>query len=276
VVGRSGAAHREVWDVGNDQCSPKEGTLRVIHYPEERLGHYTGQNTREHLSLERRALLAGLAAAGATAALPSSVSATPQSVPLGKAFEFLDSYYGISPAKRDRFHLAYYAVRNRKFAPDLKATIVAADGGRTPLALARDAHVDQLPTLAGLKSSATLQFDAAPSDKVGLALALEPTMPIAARLDARGLAAAIVQAEAGVTSLAGLLSFAAPKITVAMFPGAGSGQVELDNGYAAPLPVTENPFWGQVPYYDPAQLAGARIIVLARAPSRILLDQHPK
>ncbi len=206
---------------------------------------------------------------------PAAATAATSSVPLSKAFAFLDAYDGIAPGKRDRFHMAYYAVRNRRFAPDLKATIV--DGAkRTPLVLGRDARVAQLPSLAALKSNATVEFDAAPTDKVGLALALEPNVPGAAHLDARALAAAIAQAEAAVASIAGVLSFAAPKIQVAIFPGAGSGQAELDGGHAAPLPIDNNRFWGAAPYYEPGLLAGARSITLARAPSRILLGQHPK
>jgi len=225
--------------------------------------------------LDRRALLAALVAAGATTTVPVAASAAASSVPLSKAFAFLDAYYGIAAGRRDRFHMAYYAVRNRRFAPDLKGTIVAG-GKRTPLILGRDARVEQLPSLAALKSNATIEFDAAPTDKVGLALALEPNVPSAAHLDARALAAAIAEAEAAVASIAGVLSFAAPKIQVAMFPGANSGQAELDGGRAAPLPVTDNRFWGSAPYFDPSALAGAHAIVLARAPSRILLGQHPK
>jgi hypothetical protein len=224
--------------------------------------------------LDRRTLLSGLLAAGAIN-LPSPAWAAAQSVKLSQAFRYLTDYLAISPGKRDRFHLAYYAVRDRKFDPDLRAVVVSADGKRSPLALERDAKVAQLPTLAQLQSS-SLEIDADPSEKVGLALLLEPSMPASAHLDAAALAAAIAQAEAAVASIAGVLSFAAPKIGSALFPGAASGQALLDNGRAAPLPTTNDRFWGQLPYYEPASLAGARTLALARTPSRILLSGHPK
>jgi hypothetical protein len=218
-------------------------------------------------------MLGGLIAAATV--LPAGAAwAAAQSVKLTQAFRYLEDYLALPPAKRDRFHLAYYAVRDRKFAPDLKAVVVSADGKRAPLVVERDAKVAQLPNLAQLRSGA-LEFDAAPDEKVGLALQLEPNMPVATRIDAAALSASIAQCEAAVASIAGVMSFAAPKIVSALFPGAASGQALLDNGRAQPLPITNNRFYGALPYFEPASLAGARTIVLARAPSRILLSGHP-
>ena len=210
------------------------------------------------------------------AGVAAPATAEVQSVTLTQAFAFLQNYYGVAPGKRDRFHLAYYAVLNRRFAPDLKATIVTADGKRTQVVLGRDARVEALPSLAELRSAATLEFDAPSGAKAGFALALEPNVPVGAKLDAKALAASIAQVEADVVSMAGMLSFVAPKITCALFPGAGAGQAELDNGRMAALPTDNNRFWGAAPYYEPATLAGAHTIDLAKAPSRILLAQHPK
>jgi hypothetical protein len=224
--------------------------------------------------LDRRTLLGGLLAAGAIT-LPSVAWADTKSLKLGQAFAYLTNYYSMSPGKRDRFRLAYYAVRDRKFAPDLKAVVVSADGKRSPLVLERDARVAQLPSLAQLQSS-TLEIDVSPAAKVGLALVLEANMPASTHLDAAALAASIAQAEAGVASIAGVLSFAAPKIVSALFPEAASGQALLDGGRAAPLPTTTNWLWGQMPYYEPSSLAGARTLAFARAPSRILLSDQPK
>lgn len=223
--------------------------------------------------MDRRCFLGGCLALAASAA---PARAAEQSLKLAQAFAFLQRYYEIPPAKRDRFHLAYYAVRDRRFAPDLKGTIVTADGKRTSLVLGPDALVQRLPGLAELRSDATLQLEAPPDVRAGLALALEPNVALGSRLDARLLAAAIAQVEADVVSYAGVLSFVAPKITCALFVGAGAGQVEFENGGAAALPVTNNRFWGRAPYYEPAALAGARTIVLAKTPGRILLGQHPK
>jgi hypothetical protein len=218
--------------------------------------------------------MGGLVAAGVSG-FPTLAAATVQTAKLTQAFAYLDSYLSLAPAKRDRFHLVYYAVRDRKFAPDLKATVIGADGKRAPLVLEHDARVVQLPSLALLRSG-SLEFDAAPSDKVGLALVLEPMMAPSTHLDARGLAASIAQAAAAVASIAGVLSFAAPKIVAALFPGAPSGEAALDNGHSQPLPIGANRFWGALPYYEPDSMAGARSLTLARAPSRILLSGHPK
>ncbi|HLI65459.1 MAG TPA: hypothetical protein VKU90_03760 [Caulobacteraceae bacterium] len=224
--------------------------------------------------MDRRTLLGGLMAAGAIT-LPSAVWAATQSVKLSQAFAYLSDYLSMTPAKRDRFHMAFYAVRDRKFAPDLKAVVVGPDGKRTPLVLDRSAKVVQLPNLAQLRSS-TLEADAAPGEKVGLALELEPNLPVGERFDAIALAASIAQCEAAVASIAGVLSFAAPKIVAALFPGAGSGQALLENGRAQALPTTNNRFYGPAPYFEPGSIAGARTIVLAHTPSRVLMSGHPK
>jgi hypothetical protein len=224
--------------------------------------------------LDRRALLGGLLAAGAIN-LPSPAWAATQSVKLSQAFAYLSDYLSMAPGKRDRFHMAYYAMRDRKFAPDLKAVVVSADGKRTPLVIERDARVAQLPSLAELRTC-TLEADAAPGEKVGLALELEPDLPVGTHIDAIALAAAIAQCEAAVASIAGVLSFAAPKIVAALFPGALSGQALLDNGRSQTLPFTNNRFYGPLPYFEPGSLPGARTIALAHAPSRILMNGHPK
>jgi hypothetical protein len=224
--------------------------------------------------LDRRVLLGGLLAAGAIN-LPSPAWAATQSVKLTQAFAFLGDYLSMAPGKRDRFHMAYYAVRDRKLAPDLKGMVIGADGKRSPLVIDRDARVALLPSLAQLRSS-TLEFDSTPGEKVGLKLELEPNLPLGTHIDAVALAAAIAQCEAAVASIAGVLSFAAPKIVSALFPGAASAQALLDNGHAQPLPTTTNRFYGLLPYFEPASLAGARTLALARAPSRILMSEHPK
>jgi hypothetical protein len=221
-------------------------------------------------------MLGGLVAAGAITLPARAVWAATQSVKLTQAFAYLQDYLTLAPGKRDRFHMAYYAVRDRKFAPDLKAVMVGADGKRTPLVLGRDARVAQLPSMAELRSGATLEADAAPGEKVGLALQLEPNLSVATHIDAAALSAAIAQCEAAVASIAGVLSFAAPKIVCALFPGAASGQALLDNGRAQPLPTSDSRFYGLLPYFEPASLTGARTLALARAPSRILLSGHPK
>ncbi len=131
-------------------------------------------------------MLGGLVAAGAITLPARAVWAATQSVKLTQAFAYLQDYLTLAPGKRDRFHMAYYAVRDRKFAPDLKAVMVGADGKRTPLVLERDARVAQLPSMAKLRSRATsLEADAAPGEEVGLALQLEPNLSVATHIKTR-------------------------------------------------------------------------------------------
>ena len=40
--------------------------------------------------------------------------------------------------------------------------------------------------------------------------------------------------------------------------------------------MTMTPMAGTVPYFEPANIAGARDLVLVKAPSRMLIGPHPK
>ncbi len=226
--------------------------------------------------MQRRVLLAGLVAAVAQAAGPSLAEAAGYTVSLTRAFPFLQLYYELAPRKRDKFHLSYFVTHNRRFAPEMKGVIIAADGRRTPLAVGRDAHIDQLPSLAELRSNAMVVFDAPPTDRVGLLVNIEPDVAVSAHMDAGGLAAAIGQVLADEANAMGILSFAVPKITTALFVGGGSGQAELASGRSVGLPLTRDRFWGVAPYYEPTSLGGVRSITLAHAPSRIFLVQGPR
>jgi hypothetical protein len=79
-----------------------------------------------------------------------------------------------------------------------------------------------------------------------------------------------------VVRFAGALSFVVPKFTAAYFPDGGPALAVMADGRTAGLPVYAAPFIGPVPYIEPAAIAGARTVVLTRAPSRILLGGHPK
>ncbi|HLK23132.1 MAG TPA: hypothetical protein VKT30_00585 [Caulobacteraceae bacterium] len=226
--------------------------------------------------MQRRVLLAGLAAFVGQAAVPWPARAAGRTVSLTRAFPFLQSYYELAPRKRDKFHLVYFATLNRRFAPDLKAVVVTADGKRTPLAVGRDAHVDSLPSLAELRSDALMEFGASADDRVGLLVNIEPNVAVGPRMDSAGLKAALAQVQSNEMNAIGLLSFAVPKITSALFAGAGSAQAELDGGRTVALPVTRDRYWGVAPYYEPASLSGVRAITFARPPSHVFLVQHPR
>ncbi|HEY1750044.1 MAG TPA: hypothetical protein VGG29_02205 [Caulobacteraceae bacterium] len=224
--------------------------------------------------MRRRAFIAMLAAAAAAPALaPGLAFADDARQPLAKAFAFLDAYLGLPPGERNRFYLAYRAYRDKRPAPGVGGTIVAANGARTPVPFDRAGEVMRLPSLGELRSGATFECAGAPF-RLGLELRLAGAP--AARIDPAAVVAGLAQANAAIHKLAGVLAMAAPRLTAAYFPDAVAGQVVLADGRAAPLPVTTAPVVGPVPYFEPASAAGARAVVLARAPSRVLLGGHPR
>ena len=225
--------------------------------------------------MRRRDLIGGLALA-ATSVPALAWAAEVKSVGLTKAFPYLDAFLTYPAAKRSRFYIAFVARRGQKPAPDFRATIVEPGGQRTPLALDHDGRLLRLPTLAELHGGGTLECDAAAAGDVKLSLELRPAAPAATHVDPADLDLAIAQANAAAASIAGVMSFAIPKLDAVYFPGAGGGQTVFAGGRAAPLPVTVSQVIGPVPYFVPASSAGAREVVLARAPSRMLIGPHPK
>jgi hypothetical protein len=67
-----------------------------------------------------------------------------------------------------------------------------------------------------------------------------------------------------------------PKMAAAFFPDAVGGRAQLANGTESPLPVVNAPNFGPVAFFEPAKTAGAKAVVFAKAPSRVLLGGHPK
>lgn len=213
--------------------------------------------------MHRRLFLTALA--GAAAAPTALLAAQKDPVKLAKAYPLLDLYLKLPPAERNHFALVHYMTRDGKPAAGLHGWII--DGpNKTPVSWAADGRALQAPTLAQMQGSATIQFDV-PSDAVlKPRWELHPTMAVTAQVDAVAVQAAIAQAAAAVAKLAGPMAMMAPKFSAAQFPGAPSGQAMLATGKALPLPAGK---FG--PLYEPSKEPGARTIVLARAPSRILL-----
>ena len=217
--------------------------------------------------MDRRRWLQALAATTLTAT-PLTAFAETKSVKLSKAFGYLDIFLKVPPQERTRFSLAYYFLRNKKPAPDIRAFVVQG-ANRTPLALGPDARVLRLPTLAELQSDAALELDVVPGTKVGLDLELHADIAPSNKLDAHEIDLALQQVTLAIKHRAGILGFAVPKISQANFPGAGAGVAVLADGRTTPLPKLEDG-----PYYDPGAMPGVKIVALARAPSRIVLDTH--
>jgi hypothetical protein len=221
--------------------------------------------------MRRRHLLAMLVAATTTPDLAFAASAP--MLPMDKAFPFLAAYLGLPATERTRFYLVIRAYRDKRPIADAKATLVAANGVRTPIVFDRQGIVTRPPDLATLKSGAHVEVDSTPFQfGPELRCVAQPST----RIDVGELTLALAQVNKAIAKLAGALSLIAPKLTVAYFPDAGAAQALMADGRTATLPAFTFPAVGAVSYIEPSALIGARTVVLARAPSRILLGGHPR
>jgi hypothetical protein len=216
----------------------------------------------------RRAALTGLAAL-LPLALAGEAMAKSKTVEVGKLFPFLDLYLGIPAADRTRFTLAYFY--KMEAGGPMTMTLVAKDGARTPLPLGPDGRVNRLPTLAEIKSKAMIELNAPEGSKFKGQMMMLARVTPAATMSAVELNAAVTQCQAAIKAKAGLIGFAAPKIKRVVLHGAGSGTAIDAKGGSRPLPVTAG-----APSYDPELMPGMVTLKLARAPSRIELDERPK
>jgi hypothetical protein len=217
--------------------------------------------------MDRRLFLTAAAALAAPAALIPAVAWAAQKDPvkIAKVFPYLDLYLKLSPADRSHFAVAYYIARDNKPVPGLRAWIVEG-AVKTPMAFSADGQVLRLPSLAQFNGPAMVQFDVPADTPLKPRLELHPNLPPTTRIDAAALRVSITQAGAAVKKMAGPMAMMAPKITAAQFPGAGSGQAMVAPDKLLPLAAGK---FG--PLYDPNNEPSAQTIVLARAPSRILL-----
>src|SRR5262249_7289440 len=123
------------------------------------------------------------------------------------------------------------------------------------------------------KGPAQLVFQGQPFT---LGLELRAAMPPSTRIDAAELSATLAQLNAAIAKVAGALGALVPKMTAAYFPDAGGGHAVMADGRESPLPVVNVPIVGPIAFFEPARVAGAKAVVFAKAPSRILLGGHPK
>lgn len=215
--------------------------------------------------MDRRGVILGVAVVGLAPSLAASLANAADKAPVkfAKIFPFLDKYLALPANQRDRFRLAYTFRVNGQTAGALKAEIIQADGRRAPFPIGPDGRPARLPTAAELQG-ASLALGVPAEAKMGVKLDLEPSLAPAREMNPHDLAAAIIQANAGMAQAVGLMSFAVPKLTAVGFPGAGSGEAILADGKKAGLPIGEG-----APYYAPAKLAGAQKLVFARAPTTL-------
>jgi hypothetical protein len=209
--------------------------------------------------IARRTLLL----AAAAAMLAGSALAAEKVVEAKKMFPYLEAFLKLPAAERTRFSLTY--VFRQDGHPASQAMWIVEGATRTPLRLV-EGRVQRLPTLAQLEDG-KIAIAADPATKFSVAMDALPAAPPAAEMDARDLAAAVAQAEAGVRKLAGPLGFMAPKITEALFHGASGGKVRFADGRRAALPLDKG-----TPAFNPANLPGAVSVRFQKAPAWVELN----
>jgi hypothetical protein len=201
------------------------------------------------------------AALGAVLFAAPALAAGGKSVEVAKAFPYLENYLTLPAAQRTHFTVAYILSENGRPATSLKAWVV--DGGqRIPIVINANGKIMRSPTLGQLRSHAMVQFDAPPTTKFSERLSIEPLIPASASLDASYLVIAVNQADAAVRKAAGVLGFAAPKLTRIVFTGGAGGEAVWPDGHAVKLGVQKG-----MMVFDINAQKGAKTIRFTRAPT---------
>lgn len=223
------------------------------------------------MSLNRRGMILSAAALVAAPAVSLAADKKKPPPPAKKVFPYYDIYLGIPPAERTRFVMNYYLRLNGKPTSGQGLYVVMPGGARTLLTQAPDGRITRMPTLAELKDGVIDADDHKPSDKYSLSMELQPVVRLGETMAAADLVAALEQCNAAIKKKMGLIGFAVPKMEQVIFVGAGSGQAMLAGGKTAPLPVFK-----AMPFYRPAEMAGAQSLKFAKVPARALLAGKTK
>ncbi len=224
--------------------------------------------------MDRRHLIGGIAVSILAAPMARAAGRPPAKA--DTLYPYLKMYLEAPPDQRNHFVLAYYVMRDRKPAPDVKAFLLGANGAKRPIAIAGDGRVGTLPSLAELHTNIQVEIDTPASDKIATNVEILATAAPAARMDTQTLLQAMQQANAAIAAHAGVLAFAAPKLTCAYMIGAHSGQAELANGHNVGLPLRSGQYFAGVPYFDSVAMPDARAVTLDKAPLRVLLGGRPR
>jgi hypothetical protein len=194
--------------------------------------------------------------------LAGAARAGSQSVPLDKMFPFLQAYLELPPAERNLFALDYRLAGEAQALQSVRVALVDK-GASAPIAIGADGKFGWLPSLQQFRDKAQVSIEAAKGVRLGLVMSVEPAVRPAQEIDAAELAASIVQAQAGERKVAGVLAFAAPKLTRIAFDGVKSGEAVGPDGRAQPLPLVKGR-----PVFDPVSLKGTKTVRFPAAPTR--------
>lgn len=219
-------------------------------------------------NLTRRAVTAAaaaLAAGAAHAAPPKGEPPPPTNGALAASFfPYLDVYLQLAPRERSLFAPEYFVHAANRAGPPPHLTLVR-DGRRTPVPLDAEGRVLSVPDLADLKAGAVVEIAPKPREATAH-LEMRALAQPAQTMDAGPIAEAIAQVDHAVHRSAGLMSFAVPHFTRAVFVGAGMGRAVFADGRQAPLPPGRNG-----PSYDPSHMANVRALVFDHKPARVYI-----
>jgi hypothetical protein len=229
--------------------------------------------------INRRALwtlVAAISVGGlASAVLPEPAqaqqAAKPKPRPRPKQlFPYWENYLKIPAAERSRFAPAYILNAGGKPLTDLE--LFAVDGTRrVPVAIGPDGRMTPPPIDFFRSKTAVMDAPGAQGRNLNVEMQLVATLAPSREMAAPQLTATIDQANAGIRKAAGLLGVAAPRMGRVVFRDAGSGEAVDAQGRRTPLPIVNG-----APAFQPSTMPGAQRVVLARAPSKVLIGPASK
>lgn len=184
--------------------------------------------------------------------------------PAAKAFPYLERFLKVPAAERTRVRLGYVLSLDDKPLANLKATLIEANGARTPLPVNASGAFERLPTLAQLEGGARLSLDLPEDAKVGTTLSFSTQLAPATDYETRDLTATVTEANAVIGKAAGPLSMVAPKMTGISFVKAAGGVVVFADGHTQPLPLIK-----ETPYFRPEDFKGAVRVKLTKSPTKV-------
>ncbi|KQY30236.1 hypothetical protein ASD21_14155 [Caulobacter sp. Root1455] len=217
------------------------------------------------MSPKGRAVASALISLTLASTVPFAAKAEAGKVaPATKVFSFLEAFLKVPPAERSRIKLSYALLREGKRATGVKATLIEANGVRTPLPIDGEGRFERTPTLAQLQAKAQVSFDVSADTKLGSTMLLDPVLKPAVEYDARELVVTVDDSNRAIRKAAGPMAMMAPQMDGLKFLTVDSGVAIFPNGSSKPLPAGAE---GVV--FEPGQFKGASRVRLAKAPSAV-------